>query len=238
MRRMKFFDRTEERERLCNLLSQEPNTIFLMMGPVSCGKSRLVEDIVEDLLRGDGKHQGSGALYINLRRKDSKTPALFASALARKGVAPLINGLPADRQQSIDATAAAFHSTFKVEQDMDMKRFSKVTATLWDAIKAQQEQDKKQHCQQEDPLSKSSSITQVIEMYEKILQQWEWARQAKELTQVKHQWPVVVTDEVDKFCQWTDEHHADRQTLLEYFVKATKAKNTCHVLLVTADYTF
>ena len=71
----KFYDRTHELERLKRLLSSEPDSITVILGPVSCGKTALVQHFIEKL------ELPQPPLYLNCRLEAVNTPDSFASAL-------------------------------------------------------------------------------------------------------------------------------------------------------------
>ena len=73
----RFYNRTHELECLRLLLSSEPECtgITVIVGPVSCGKTALVQHFIEEL------EQPQPPLYLDCRQHAVNTPDNFASAL-------------------------------------------------------------------------------------------------------------------------------------------------------------
>ncbi|KAG5175879.1 hypothetical protein JKP88DRAFT_351318 [Tribonema minus] len=109
-------------------------------------------------------------------------------------MSPLVNGLPDDRQRSLTAAFAAWASTIKFEVDVTPE--GKITFSFGDGIKAQQASDKLllQQPQQRSEMSQEpppDSISRVIDIYAKVLEEWKLARDAKELSDNQRRWPVL-----------------------------------------------
>lgn len=112
----KFYNRTHELECLNRLLASAPNRkgITVIVGPVSCGKTALVQHYIEEV------EQPQPPLYLNCRTQAVNTPDSFASALLSTPVSAGGRFMAAMETQIRDAVAEAGLGSTRIASVLDM----------------------------------------------------------------------------------------------------------------------
>ena len=82
-----FFDRDAEREELENHLKSPPSAILVVLGPISSGKTALLQQV---LLRGSASAKGFPPLYLNARAQQLTEPGVLVSLLREQGTTTLV----------------------------------------------------------------------------------------------------------------------------------------------------
>jgi ATPase domain predominantly from Archaea len=77
----------------------------------------------------------------------------------------------------------------------------------------------------------SSALTDAIRILDRVLQ-------LLHLSSMTSNKPVIVIDEANVLQEWPESDMPLLQSLLRWFVSITKESKSCHVVMVTSDYTF
>jgi hypothetical protein len=73
----------------------------------------------------------------------------------------------------------------------------------------------------------------VIQAFHELMTAWKRARNDGKLTSAI--WPVLIIDEAHELMRWSGEYKSQLDRLLDLLVSITR-RHSCHVLLVTYDY--
>ena len=216
-----FFNRTEELKCLKRHLFSPPsrNGITVVVGPMSSGKTALVQEFMKELSKElkEGKSQQAPRLkqplYINCREEDVSTPDSFASTLlsATVSAGEQIKGAMADVALAILSGLSG--GLTQGNETADLKLVS--VAEIIGKLKAQPE----------------TPIASVLSSFQKALKRTFDCSAASPR-------PSIIIDEANNFTIWSANYPEELKTLLNFFVALTKEKNLAHVFLMTSDYAF
>ena len=213
-----FFNRTEELECLKRLLLSPPNRtcITVVVGPISSGKTALLQHFIDELSREPKQRELQQApsleqpLYINSRLEEVSTPDCFASTL-------LDTTVSAGQLRKGAAAALAMAVLSGLSSKVGLGN-ENVELELW--------------CVDElfDKLmaAPGSPVGSVLNTFQQALQQTFKGRPR----------PAIIIDEANRLMSWSTTHPKELRTLLSFFVAITKEQDATHVLLVTSDYAF
>ncbi|BDA41349.1 Uncharacterized ATP-binding protein MJ1659 at C-terminar half [Coccomyxa sp. Obi] len=215
-----FFNRQHELDCLKALLSLQPVAISVIVGPVSSGKTALIQHYIEQL----EARKAAVPIYIDCRRKDVQAPDYFAETLLRI-TSSATNRLPAFALTLLTAVARTVTDRFKLAgNDLAIELKALPMSEVRDALSAK---------------SGTSALARVLELFEESLTVSSKQMQKKKgKKQPTDQWPVLIIDEANALTSWTNKHPEELKTLLRFLVTVTKQQNTAHVLLLTSDYAF
>lgn len=211
-----FFGGQHELECLTGLLSTQPHAITVIVGPVSSGKTALVQQYIQQL----EANSLAQPIYIDCQKADVQTPDYFAETLLRI-TSSSTKRLPAFAGAFLTAVAKALSHKFKLHDsdiitDLQALPMSEVTAAF-------------------SAMTGTSALSRVLELFQQGLD-----GSAKQVLSAQRpkQWPALIIDEANVLTSWSSTHPRELNTLLRFFVRVSKQQNTAHVLLVTSDYAF
>ncbi|CEG13115.1 conserved hypothetical protein [groundwater metagenome] len=113
---IEFFNREEEKEKILNILRQEPQEINFIYGPINSGKTTLIQKLIEDLPKD--KYT---VFYINLRGKLIKEYGGFVRALfkvKRKEISEKLSEKGEKLAKKALVFAGRYLSGIPIEKDM------------------------------------------------------------------------------------------------------------------------
>lgn len=152
--------------------------------------------------------------YINCRVFDASSPSGMAKALAKMALPSALSGVGATMLDALKSSYGIIAAILSAVTDKQQTPFGElsIAGDRLNAAFAKLTSD-------------DMSISGVIEAYSSIL------RQRKSGTP-----PVLVIDEANVLMGW--DSGKDLDTLLRFFVQATKESKRAHVVLATSEYGF
>jgi AAA+ ATPase superfamily predicted ATPase len=219
-----LFNRTKELAHLAELCSAEPDSISVILGPRSAGKTVLLKEFMcrQGLL--------DSRCFIDAREKYIKTPSALASALLKSAIPKLAQQLfpHLKGEQLAQAAAADLSGVAEKQKSADGSELSISGVVIAPIIKAL--------AGDVSLALETPPLAVILEAYIALLDAWNKARAAGSLK--KDMPPVLVVDEANVLMAWGDQYKAEREALLAFFVAITKATRRSHVILATSEYSF
>lgn len=216
-----FFDRKDEMGSLTARCSAEPSSITLIVGPRSAGKSALLSEYMQRRGLAGSKCLADG------RAGQLASPTALATELQRAALPKFVQQLFPPKTTILKTLQRAFDATQEKlkwggsEITISFKAFSAVLQAF---------QGGSNQAEQAMPLQ------DVIDVYMALINLWKQRQLDGSLEDTTP--PLLVLDEANKLMMWGDEHQKDRVELMDFFVKITKEKKLCHVVLATSEYAF
>jgi ATPase domain predominantly from Archaea len=233
------FGREHECEKLYALLEQEPSSIQVILGPMNCGKTKLLYAVAQQ-----EKHDSCIA-YLNGRSDIFYSPQGLARTLALR-LPKLVALLPESTWN------AALRASNQSDLLTLLKGFLQTGLLNWTPTSKQDEIARIELLQLIDKMSTvdalhlvgwqarnmSPTLQMLFEVFTQLLTAWRSTRAVDKPEGFKLQWPVLVIDYANLLMDWTDEHPAELSQLLKCLKQLTNYK-LCHVLLVvSSEYHF
>lgn len=128
-----FHDREMEQRQLKKLLVEKPTRILVLVGPVSSGKTRLLNHVLVEKWEESGL--GAPAIYINGRKKKLETAADLVKALVQPG-ATWANELLPGAFSMLGELMKRLNGNVKVTLGESKKESSSVTVGLSPSLAA------------------------------------------------------------------------------------------------------
>jgi ATPase domain predominantly from Archaea len=227
------FGREHECEKLYALLEQEPSSIQVILGPMNCGKTKLLYAIAQQ-----EKHDSCIA-YLNGRSDIFYSPQGLARTLALR-LLKLVALLPKSTWN------AALRASNQSDLLTLLKGFLQTGLHNWTLTSKQDEVPRIELLQLFDKMSTADALHLVewqarnmpptlqmlFEVSTQLLTAWRSTRAVDKPEGL--QWPVLVIDYANLLMDWTDEHPAELSQLLKYLKQLTKYK-LCHLLIVVSS---